>query len=309
MINNNNNFHMFFSKNSYRMIIGTLVCAVLFFYSSLTLAVDIIKVNHDQSLTDSRTLYKIDVLNKVMQATKEKYGPYEIIMQGPATTNSRAILEVKSGKTINTFLAITTQEWEKNTLPIRIPVRRGILSCRLLATTEDKLPLFEDIKSLEDLKELKVGIKAEWVTTEILKKAGFNVFEANSYEGLFYMLSSGRIDYLVRGVNEIYPELNQRKDTLPNLRVEPNLALHIPAPYYFFVSPHNKKLAQRITEGLEIIIKNKVLDEIFEKYYGDSFMRANLKARRLLRVGNTTLSQKTPFERKKLWLEFDSDFK
>lgn len=287
-------------------MIKSFVCIFVLLFSTLSFAVDVIKINHDQSPTDSRTLYKIDILNKVMQATQEKYGPYKIIMQGPATTNSRAVLEVKSGETINTFLAITTEQWEKNTIAIRIPVRRGILSYRLLATTQKKLHLFKDIKSVEDLKKLRVGIRTGWVTTDILKNAGFNVFEANSYEGLFYMLSSGRIDYFPRGANEIYPELNLRKDKLPNLRVEPDLALYIPAPYYFFVSPHNKKLAQRITEGLEVIIENNILNDVFEQYYGDSINKSELNSRHLLAVGNPTLSEKTPFERKELWFEFDS---
>lgn len=282
-----------------------LMAFILLNVSFPSMAIDVIRINHDVSPTDSRTLYKIDILNKVMQATKDKYGAYKIIMQGPATTSSRAILEVKSGETINTFLAITTKEWENNTLPIRIPVRRGVLSYRLLTTTDEKLDLFKDIKSVDDLKKLKVGIKSGWVTTQILKDKGFNVFEANSYEGLFYMLSSGRIDYFPRGVNEAYKEVALRKSKLKNLTVESDLALYIPAPYYFFVSPHNKKLAQRIKEGLEIIIANKVLNEVFEQYYGEDLRKSRLNERRLLNIGNPTLSEKTPFGRKELWLEHD----
>ena len=287
------------------VLIKRCIVLFLFCFSSFSFALDVIKINHDKSPSDSRTLYKIDILNKVMMATQEKYGPYKIVMQGPATTSSRAILEVISGETINTFLAITTEEWEKNTLAIRIPVRRGILNYRFLATTEEKLPLFENIKSVDDLKDLKLGIKSGWVTTDILKKEGFNVFEANSYEGLFYMLSTGRIDYFPRGANEIYTELALRSDKLKNLRIEPHLALYIPAPYYFFISPHNKKLAQRIKEGLEIIVKNKVLKHVFEQYYGDSIQKLNVSERKLLVIGNPTLSDKTPLERKDFWFEND----
>lgn len=292
-------------NTSCRPHIKRLIVMCMLSFSYFSYGMDVIRINHDMSPTDSRTLYKIDVLNKVMQATEAKYGPYKIIMQGPATTTSRAILEVKSGVTINTFLAITTKEWEENTLPIRLPVRRGVLSYRLLATTQEKLPLFEDLNSIDELKKLKVGLRKGWVTTELLKSQGYNVFEANSYEGLFYMLSTGRIDYFPRGMNEIYKELSTRQKKLKNLVVEPNLALYIPAPYYFFVSPHDKKLAQRITEGLEIIIANKELNKVFNAFYGEDIDKANLLSRSILNVGNPQLSPKTPTQRKSLWLEND----
>lgn len=282
-----------------------VMAALLLSLSNLSWATDIIRVNKGHARSDLQTQYKMDVVTTALELTKKIYGPYKILTQGPATTVDRAILEIKSGKTINTFFAVTTNKWEENTLPIRVPIRRGILNYRLLAIHKDKADLFKDIKTVEELKKLKVGVRSGWATTKILKKQGFNVVEANSYSGLFYMLSSGRVDYIPRGLNEIYGELERLNEELPGLTVEPNLALHIAAPFYIFISPEDERLAERLNMGLELMVENKQLNKIFDQYYKTNILKAGLKKRYILGIENEDLPEKTPLNRKEFWFEND----
>jgi len=274
-------------------------------FSSCCLAVDIVRMNQAKSVKDIQTRYKVEILQSALHFSKALYGPYQIITQGPATTIDRAILEVKKGTEINTFMAITTAEWEHKTLPIRIPIRRGLLKYRLLAINNDSIETFKNIKTLDALKKLKVGLRRGWATMNIMKAQGFNIVEANNYEGLFHMLSSGRIDYIPRGINEIYHELDTRKEKLPNLIVEQHLALAIPAPFYIFVSPSEPRLRERLKHGLEIMVKNRSLHDIFYKYYGDDIAKANISERNVIAIDNLYLHDKTPFNRKELWFEND----
>lgn len=96
-----------------------------------------------------------------------------------------------------------------------------------------------------------------------------------------------------------------RKLSHPNLVVEPHLVLYIPAPYYIFISPKAPKLAQRIEEGLELMIANGSLEKIFYQYYADNIKQSNLLKRRVIMIGNPFLPVETPLARKALWFEND----
>lgn len=268
----------------------------------ITLAKDVVRINKGQ---DSHTQYKMIILQTALAVTEKKYGDYEVIINGPPTTIKRAIMEIKSGNTINAFMAVTTPAWEKNTLVIRIPVRRGILNYRLLSVHKNNLDKFANVHTLDDLKKLQGGVRIGWATTAVLKSHAFKLFEANTLRGLYHMLENNRVDYIPRGANEIYNELLLRKNSHPNLVVEPSLALYIPAPYYIFISPKEAKLAQRIEEGLELMIADGSLERIFYQHYADNIKRANLANRRIITIGNPFLPVETPLARKELWFEND----
>ena len=65
---------------------------------------------------------------------------------------------------------------------------------------------------------------------------GFKVKKGSDYNGLFRMLDSHRFNFLPRSVNEVFDELDQRKDVLKNVVIAPNIALYISGPSYIFVS-------------------------------------------------------------------------
>jgi len=274
-------------------------------HSNSALAIDIIKINSGQSKSDIRSLYKMEIINQALTLTEPDFGAFEIRRQGPPTTIDRAILEVVSGESINTFIALTTQQWEDNTLAIRIPIRRGILNYRLLVINKDSQSNFTNISSVNDLKKLKAGVRIGWATTKVLAQNEFNLHISSSYEGLFYMLQSNRIDYIPRGINEIYDEITLHKDQLNNLDIEPNIALYIPAPTYIFVSPTEPIIAKRLTEGLELMVRNGMLKKLFNKYYKDKLKKANLSQRTIFPVKYSILPKLTPLDRKELWFEFD----
>ena len=183
-------------------------------------AMDIIRANLGAVANDVRTLYKMEVLHKALALTEEKYGPYKVVTTALLTKTSRAMLEISSGKNTNVYMALTTNEWESKTLPIRVPIRRGILNYRLLLIHRDNAPLFAKVKTLKDLKDLKMGLLEGWAGVKVMKANKLNVGAYNSYNGLFYMLSTKRIDYFPRGINEIYDELDIYNAKFKNLMID-----------------------------------------------------------------------------------------
>ncbi len=275
-----------------------------FFISSSSHASDIIKINRGQSEKDIRTNYTYTVLNKALIASIPKYGAFGIEVTGFEVPNHQTLKELVKGEFINVAMALTTDEWEEKSTPIRIPIRRGIFSYRLLAINTAKAEVFNNIHTLEQLKTLTVGVRKSWTTRKVLTKLGFEVADAYSYDSIFAMLDKNRFDYIPRGIHEIYDELEIRKVDLPHLMVEPRLALYIPSPFYMFVSKSTPQIAARLELGLEKMVEDGSLQSLFEQYYGAYIEKADLENRTIIHLGNPLLPSKTPLERKELWHSF-----
>ena len=144
-----------------------------------------------------------------------------------------------------------------------------------------------------------------WADTQILRDGGFQVVTGDSYEGLFRMLLAKRFDLFSRSVDEAYREHDERKAQLPDMAVDDKLLLYFPTTRYFFVqrSAAGDQLAARIEEGLERMIRDGRFDAHFRKYKGPMIDRANLKGRRVFRIGNPFMTPQTPFNRPELWFD------
>lgn len=265
----------------------------------------IVKLNSGHSANDQRHLYNWEVLGAALDASKARFGPYQIKVTGDAIPNHQRLKFLKEGKHLNVAMSLTNLQWEQEAIPIRIPIRRGIFSYRLLMVNQNVLEKFKSIRTLEQLKSLKVGVRKSWTTRLILKHLDFNTVDAYSYNSLFAMLDKGRFDYVPRGINEIYVELDVQRQGLKNIDIEPNLALYIPSPYYVFVSPLYPKLAERLEFGLLEIVDSGKLAEIFDKSYGQFIQQAELHKRHIINIGNPLMPENTPFDNKKFWHDFN----
>lgn len=279
------------------------VCLLLL--SNTLLAKDILKINKGRSVKDLRSQYNFEILHKAMQLTEPEFGDYEIKIVSKGIPSIRLRQMITDGDIINIAMVVTTPEWEKAAVPIRIPLRRGILNYRLLLTNKDKVDDFSEITTIEELKEKTVGLRRHWAVWQTMTNLGYNVVNAYSYEAIFAMLDKGRFDYIPRGVHEIYDEIEIRKNELKNLTIEPHLALYIPAPFYVFVSPKEPRLIKRFQLGLNRMVEKGILKDMLNNHYAKFLKRADLKNRLILSVGNPDLPPETPIDRKELWLNWD----
>ncbi len=288
-------------------IVGTLLAIILFISSNAVAALDEVKWPKNRNKVDPREQYKRKILLSALERTKEMYGDYTLErVNVDGMTNTRAREIIRAGEPFNISSALTSREWESETIPIRIPIRRGILNYRLLLIKKGNEKVFHDVNTLEDLKQKKVGLRIGWSTTKIFDSLNFSMVKGLKYDGLFVMLDSGRFDYIPRGINEIYNEILQREQVL-NLGIEPNLAIYLAAPTYFFVSPKMPSLAERLELGLEMMVKDGTLRQMFQENYSKSLEIANIKSRKIIKIENTLLPPETPLHRKELWFEYDED--
>jgi ABC-type amino acid transport substrate-binding protein len=285
--------------NYAKKIIGLNFFGLLFLAMSAmnTLAKDVYKIAANQQNLG----YWQALLTAGLDNTKQEFGPYEIVIYEHALGNERHKQEIIKGDLINARVGLTTVERETNFHPIRIPVRKGLLNNRLLLTNQSELKKFEGIETLEQLKQLKVGLVDRWITSDIFHHHDFDTTRIIEYAGLFRALKAKRYDYTVRGVNEIYTELDNNQTMGSNFAIVPNLGLVIQAPSYFFISKQHPRLAKRLETGLENMIKSGEFDRIFLKWHQTSIDRANLQDRKLIEIGNPFLPAYIPTERPELW--------
>lgn len=288
---------------AFNLIFILLPCLL---YSNVGFSTDVVRWNHGNVDTDKRRTYKAEVITQALEKTIPEYGAYRLSEADQGIVPQRAIQQLQEGRLINIFMAVTSPEWESKTIPIRIPIRRGILNYRLLTINHTNLRQFLTVDNQQSLKKYRVGLRRGWATVPLMEGYGYPILQQTSLNDLYNALLHHKIDYIPRGINEVFDEVELHRADNEDLVIEPHIALHTQAPFYIFVSPKEKRLAQRLKAGLEIMIADNSLKTLFDKYYADKIAKARLFQRKVIHINNPSLSPETPLDRKELWFEYDS---
>src|SRR5690606_37003099 len=145
------------------------------------------------------------------------------------------------------------------------------------------------IDDLETLKTFEIGQGAGWSTAKILEDNGFKVVIGGTYKTLFPMLYANRFQLLMRGVYEIFPELDHYKPDMPELAIVDGIAIYTYLPMYFFVSKEQPDLGDRLEYGLKKAHESGQIDTLFAQYFGATLGYLNLDQRTVFCVANTNI--------------------
>jgi ABC-type amino acid transport substrate-binding protein len=261
--------------------------------------------NAPESKTDMRYNYHWEILQTALEKTKAQYGSY-IMKPSQTMPEKRQVFELKyaTGKLTVMFLG-TNPEFEKELVPVRIPVDKNLAGYMVFLIREEDQPKYDNVNSLEDLRKLKIGLGFGWIDVKILEYNKFKVVTGSSYEDLFKMLVNKRFDVFSRSAVEILNEYKQHKTQMPGIEIENKLLSYYPLPMYFWFSntDEGKRLAKRAEEGMLMMIQNGTYDKIFMKYFGNTFKQLDLKSRKMFSIENPFLVPETPFNDKRLWFD------
>jgi hypothetical protein len=254
-------------------------------------------------VTNMKSNVQTDYMNGLLKlALSYSSTKYTFATTPEVYSRPRVMESVRSGS-ISVMWGGTSEEMERDFIPVRIDAYRGLMNHRLFFIRKGDQARFDNIYSLEDLKKVRMGQGRSWQDASILENAGFEVIKATKKPSLYHMLDGGRFDAFPRGANEVWTELNAFPELA--LTVEKRLVLIYPLPTYFFVSPKDPELAKDIENGLESAIKDGAFDKYF---YGspevqEALEKADLPNRRAIRIDNPYLPKATPLDRKELWLD------
>ncbi|MEC5162620.1 MULTISPECIES: substrate-binding periplasmic protein [unclassified Janthinobacterium] len=249
---------------------------------------------------DTRFNDLMEIMRTALEKTTAEFGPFELEASSEKMNEERTLSELKNGKVVNIAWSSTSSDKEQDLLPIRIPLRKGILGYRVALIQADKQAEIDKITTLAELKKLTIGQGTGWGDVKLYESNGFNVTTAK-YDDLFKMTATGRFDLFPRGISEAFAEQERNVKANPNLVVEKNILIYYPWPYYFFFNKNDAALQKRMEAGIRKMIKDGSFDMIFKKYNGKAIAQANLKGRKIFRIKNNLLPKETPFEDPTLW--------
>lgn len=228
--------------------------------------------------------YRIEVAQLLLTLTEGQYGKAEILPYSRVDpTQARCISLLAHGKVDLIFLG-ASEYLIDNFTSIQHDIHYGMLGYRVLMVHKESLAKFEKVHNLEQLRQHTGGFGSQW--------SDFKVFEYNKLpvvgtaipSALLAMLNAGRFDYYHRGLHEAWVEIDQAKETFPDLVIEPKLALVYDYPVYFFVNKSNTLLAERFKQGVKLAKQSGAISALFTKYYGELAQKVQLSKRRLIPI-------------------------
>lgn len=251
---------------------------------------------------DPRFADLIEIMHMALEKTRATHGPYEVGPSSSRMTEPRYMLELEQHGEINIAWSSTSEDLEQRLLPLRIPLRKGLLGYRIAFIDKKNQDKIDRVKTLDDLKKLGIGQGIGWGDVALYEANGIKVSKAR-YPLLFKMVTSDRFDLFPRGIGEIFAEYEQFGKDNPDLAIEKNLLIYYPWPYYFFFNHKDQALKERIEQGVQIMLKDGSFDAIFWKYNQAAIEKAHLKGRRILRIKNHLLPKNTPLNNPALWYD------
>jgi len=240
--------------------------------------------------------YPVRLLRMALERSRHKY----VLQSTPLMMRqSRALLELQSGRILDVMWTMTSREREQDLLPIRIPLDRGLIGWRLLLIRKSDTARFAAIRKAEELRAMTALQGHDWPDTDILRANGFQVQTASDYAGMFGMLATDRVDYFPRATFEIWDEA--KAHAKEGLVVAPGLALYYPSAFYYFVNKRNLALAADIERGMALMLADGSYEKLFNEYFGAMIERAALAKRRVFNLRNPLLPEATPLARREFW--------
>jgi Bacterial extracellular solute-binding proteins, family 3 len=249
----------------------------------------------------SHRIYADKLLALALELSRDKYGAYRLVQQQQETVIRRQLLELEKGSSLSVAVAMPTQEWLDGALPVRVPLMKGLASFRFFLGRQSDQPLFDAVRTLDDLKALSIGQGAGWSTVRILEDNGFKIVPGGAHATLIPMLHSGRFQLLMRSIYEVEPELRAQQQTHPGLFIVDRFAVYTYMPMYFFVARNQPELAERLEYGLKKAHANGQLDRLFKRYFGDSLKLLKNRKLKIFHLPNTNIDRDF-FERDKPYL-------
>jgi len=277
--------------------------SLLFALATMNLAAELqVVYPSPQSSSDTRFNDLIEILTTALEKTEASHGPFTLQPSEFVMREGRQLTELSAGRRLNVVWSSTSHDKERELLPIRIPLRKGILGYRVALIHKDNQSKIDQIKTLNDLRLSRLGQGTGWGDVHIYEHNGIPV-TTTSYDALFKMVDANRLDLFPRGINEVFAEHAIRHDDNPNLVVEKNLLIYYPWPYYFFFNKDNEVLKERIESGIRTMIADGSFDEIFWRFNGNFIQQANTTQRRVITIENHLMPELTPVKDQQLWFD------
>ncbi len=274
-----------------------LTCSLLFFTSSAFSAMWTVTYPRPLDDSDKRSEYPIALLQLALDKTGVNY---ELLASDRILLSGKAIRQLKENREVNVVWSMTDAQRERDLIPIRIPIAKGLIGLRLLVINKEQQDVFSGLNSRRRLMTMSPLQGDDWPDTKILQANGFNVVTVPDFREGYTVLERESQVFFPRSVIEVLPELAEgRREN--KFMIAPDVALYYPTAMYYFVSKSNPTLARLIETGLQRALDDGSFDELFASTYETVLADLDINGRQIFRLENPLLPELTPLSDTKLW--------
>lgn len=236
-------------------------------------------------MPDHDDYYFSKVLELALSKTVTTHGAYRIQLVPVMPITNRLLREIEMGRVDITWMPYNINA-PAQLMPIKTRLLKNLSDHRLLLIRADDQVRFSQVKSIDDLRQLRGGIGSHWPDRIVMEENGLPLVLSVSYFNLFKMLASNRFDYYSRGVHQVLPEISTYADK--GLVLERELLLRYNNPVYFYVNKSNTQLAERLSVGLKMAMEDGSFDALFAQFENFTWAESVLKQgdRRVLPLTN-----------------------
>ena len=245
---------------------------------------------------ESAPPYRLQVLRLLLDRTRAGHGPYELRADGSATTQSRALAQLRAGD-IDVWASMCSRSRLDAGLSIPICLRRGVNGVRLPVVLAERRGEFEGLRHPMALRTYRYGQVSHWPDARVLAGNGFRFEAVQTLEAFPAMLRLRRFDIFLLAADEAHAiaELH------PDLVVLDGWCMAYPSVYGFFVNARQPALARRLREGWAQCLADGSFAALFEAHLGPQVQRAQLDRRHWFRLPNPDLPDGMPLRERALW--------
>ncbi|WP_019644214.1 type 2 periplasmic-binding domain-containing protein [Novispirillum itersonii] len=201
-------------------------------------------------------------------AETAEFGPSRVDLDERSLERRRVEAELDRGDRISVFLMPGTNAYDRRFLRISLPVDRGLMGFRIGQIRRADTGRFSAIRSVDDLRQIRIGSVLGWYMSDILHHNGLTVDVLPTAGDLYPMLQRGRIDMILRGATDIQQEQVNIAADMPDIGIEESLLVHLPVAQYLYVSREQPALYHRLETGLRRAVDSGRFDSLFYGYYG-----------------------------------------
>lgn len=244
--------------------IGCWVCALTLMVNPVSAEPLKVVIPHWGVSGDQQNTYFYKLLLLAFEKTTPVYGAVDVQVYPENLSSTRLMADLKKNVTIDVVWNGTTEQREKDFLPVYISLLQELNEYRVLLIRTEDQQKFANIQTLNDLRKFTAGTGADWPSTGVLRNSELPIVAVNNGSLLYAMLKAKRFDYMSRNLFEVWNEgKTYAKDELV---VEKTLLLKGGVPFYFFVNKKNVDLARRIERGLKMAISDGSLAKLFYSF-------------------------------------------
>jgi ABC-type amino acid transport substrate-binding protein len=222
---------------------------------------------YNQSFTKTIQHIFRTAISRSLALTYPEYGEIRLLEYQQKISLERVRQLTMEGEKIQLYMLSSglAESTREDFATIDLPFFSNALGLRFFIIRDSDFDRFAKIKSLDDLRQHRIGVGRTWVEKEIFENQNMPFVEAILSDNLLPMLAQQRFDYVAPSALDDLTSMGF--DKAKNLIRFPELMLYYPVPVQILVNKDNIDLVNRLTLGLQRFVSsgeaNALIDATF----------------------------------------------